>query len=297
MSNESEFDSVDDSSLGNVYNLFTGHSFIEQRAFNIIQIIPETSGIRMLYSSEHKPERLIAVPILCWGLRQDGEIVGLVPWINELTDCTLVNSHLGVTWEGYYYEPTDDIFFEAPAQIVSQLTALARFTQFPSETDSQFTKIETTSEPEDVVVEFNPDRPESSVNDMLSPIDNSVSHTEVLDAVDVDVELDMDELEEIDVVQEIPDLIGTHALLLNNEKNALTLAPIISWVLDDEGELHGMLADEENIDKTPVLPGDDCLYSAASDESFRCYFQRDIAEQIRCRNPETMEAIEKLLGS
>jgi hypothetical protein len=45
------------------------------------------------------------------------------------------------------------------------------------------------------------------------------------------------------------------------------------------------------------VPGDDCLYVASSSENFRCYFQRDIAEQIRVRNPETMAAIEKLLST
>jgi hypothetical protein len=46
----------------------------------------------------------------------------------------------------------------------------------------------------------------------------------------------------------------------------------------------------------PVLPGDDCLFSADEDTDFKCFFQRDIAEQIRIQNPETMEAIEELFN-
>ena len=74
------------------------------------------------------------------------------------------------------------------------------------------------------------------------------------------------------------------------------LTPIVSWVLDDRGSLHGMVSDEDASNLLPVIPGDDCLYTAASNPNFRCFFQRDIVEQIRTHNPETLAAIEQLLS-
>ena len=83
---------------------------------------------------------------------------------------------------------------------------------------------------------------------------------------------------------------------IHKEIRTLILTPVISWALDLEGEMHGMLVDDNAVEKTPVIPGDDCLYYASSNPNFFCYFQRDIADQIRLRNPETIAAIEKLLS-
>lgn len=257
----------------NVVNLFTGKSVIEQHRQSIVHMCPENTGIRMLYASPNNPERLIAVPILCWGLRADGEVVGMVPWINEVVDCTSVEQHLDVSWEGYYIEESDSIFFDAPPVIVAQLATAMRFNSTPMFANN------TASSVDDIPVLAT-----TSTSNIEESVNDNKPTTEI-------------ELEDILVVQEIPDLIGTHALLVNEETQSLMLMPVISWALDDQGALHGMLVDEDTVEKTPVIPGDDCLYVATSNAGFRCFFQRDIAEQIRSRNPETMAAIEKLLAS
>lgn len=274
----------------NVINLFTGKSVAEQYRQSIVQLCPETTGIRMLYASPSNPERLIAVPILCWGLRVDGEVVGMVPWINEVIDCTSVDEHLDVSWEGYYIEETDSIFFDAPPVIVAQLATAMRFNPTPL-LEMQALELKTFD-----VKEF--DAKDTGL------VESVVIHTDCTgtintdpvntDTVNTDAEL---VVEDVLVIQEIPDLIGTHALLVNEETQSLMLMPVISWALDEQGALHGMLVDEDTVEKTPVIPGDDCLYVATSNVNFRCYFQRDIAEQIRSRNPDTLAAIEKLLAS
>lgn len=287
----------------NVINLFTGKSVAEQYRQSIVQMCPETTGIRMLYASPSNPERLIAVPILCWGLRVDGEVVGMVPWINEVIDCTSVDEHLDVSWEGYYFEETDSIFFDAPPVIVAQLATAMRFNPTPL-FEIQTLELKTFGVKETVLKENDVkntystniantdllvnDKPEFAAFATIENIDNTdgANHTRA--------EL---EVEDVLVIQEIPDLIGTHALLVNEETQSLMLMPVISWALDEQGALHGMLVDEDTVEKTPVIPGDDCLYVATSNVNFRCYFQRDIAEQIRSRNPDTLAAIEKLLAS
>lgn len=96
------------------------------------------------------------------------------------------------------------------------------------------------------------------------------------------------------VLLELSDPVGTHAMLMDEENESLTLTAVVSWQLLDTGEVFGMLADESLPHKYPILAKDHCLYRADQNRTFRCYFQRDIAEQIRARDPETLEAIEKM---
>ncbi|HAB55008.1 MAG TPA: hypothetical protein DCE61_01160 [Cellvibrionales bacterium] len=258
-------DSTYSTSNHNVINLFTGQSMDARAQHSIIQICPETSGIKMIYANHHQPDRLISVPILCWGLRSDGKTVGIVPWVGEITDCTRIDEDFDIRWEGYYLQSTGSIFSEPPEAIIAQLATAMRFSNTENAVIHQSTLCSNTDAPEKTVI------------------------------------------------QEIPDLIGTHALVLNIEASSgyscshhskkdfkvhrtLVLTPVVSWALDLEGQMHGMLVDEKAVEKTPVVPGDDCLYYALSNPNFFCYFQRDIADQIRLRNPETIAAIEKLLS-
>ncbi|MDA8962676.1 hypothetical protein N9F42_00865 [Pseudomonadales bacterium] len=260
-------DSTYSASNHNVINLFTGQSIIAPTRHSIIQICPETTGIKMVYANHNQPDRLISVPILCWGLRSDGETVGIVPWVGEITDCTRIDEGFDIRWEGYYLQNTGSIFSEAPEAIVAQLATAMRFSSTATSNNIQ----------------------------------NAAIHKSTL--------CSQTDVPEKAIIQEIPDLIGTHALVLNmdteeddNSKQpykvhrTLVLTPVVSWALDFEGKMHGMLVDENAVEKTPVVPGDDCLYYALSNPNFFCYFQRDIADQIRLRNPETIAAIEKLLS-
>ncbi|MFB1001201.1 MAG: hypothetical protein QMC22_01550 [Pseudomonadales bacterium] len=257
-------DSTCPDSNHNVINLFTGQSIVAPIKHSIIQICPETTGIKMIYANNHQPERLISVAILCWGLRSDGKTVGIVPWVGEITDCTRIHEEYDISWEGYYIQSSGTVFSEPPEAITAQLATAMRF--LPSGHYEN---------------QINAHSPNTLINDKS-------------------------------IIQEIPDLIGTHALVLNIEEakdfhqesdsdtykkcHTLILTPVISWALDLDGNLHGMLIDEAAVEKTPVIPGDDCLYYASSNPNFFCYFQRDIADQIRLRNPETIAAIEKLLS-
>ena len=236
----------------NVINLFTGQTLADYAGARIIRVCAESNGARMLYSTLERPERLVAVPILCWALLEDGSVTGMVPWLDEVLPCEEIEHNFSINWEGYYCSIAEDFFFDPPAEVIAQLSVAARFN-----------------------------------NGLLSTASRPVGGAAAAVA----------EQEDWQIVQEIPDPIGTHALLLNDTSDSLILTSVISWTLDEYGRLHGMLADDACVEKLPVLPGDDCLFCAEDDTSFKCYFQRDIAEQIRTQNPETMEAIEQLFGN
>lgn len=98
-----------------------------------------------------------------------------------------------------------------------------------------------------------------------------------------------------DVLQEIPDSTGTHAMLANPSGGRLMLMEILSWRLLGDGSLHAMLVDEDAVESTPVLPGDACLYRADGHHNFRFYFQHHIANQIKAEDPAALAAISLLL--
>ena len=70
---------------------------------------------------------LIAIPLLCWGMKENGSIVGMVPWLDEVLDCESVEHNFRVQWEGYYCPKTEEIFFNPPAEIAAMVTASAKF--------------------------------------------------------------------------------------------------------------------------------------------------------------------------
>lgn len=100
-----------------------------------------------------------------------------------------------------------------------------------------------------------------------------------------------------DVVQELPDTIGTHAVLSSDGFKSITLKEVVSWRLLHNGEVLGMLIDDEKVVSTPVLPGDECLYHAKDEETFRYFFQHHIANKIKAKDPEALAAISMLVES
>ena len=56
-----------------------------------------------------------------------------------------------------------------------------------------------------------------------------------------------------------------------------------------------MLADDEKVLSTPILPGDDCLYPAEENRNFKYFFQHHIANKIKAKDPEAIAAISLLV--
>ena len=226
--------STDGDNRDNVVDLFTGKLYSQRHRHRIIRLAPEMDGLEMVYSNEAHPEKLFSLKILCWALRADGEVVGMVPWLNRLVPCTEIQDPLNGLWEGYYDPGIDEVFFDAPIHKVVELESAAEY-------------------------------------------------------------YEMDCEEEGEIVQEIPDAIGTHAVLSNDGFRSLLLKEVISWRLHADGTISGTLIDEDKIVETPVLPGDSSLYAAEEDSAFRYFFQHHIANKIKARDPEAMAAISLLV--
>ncbi|WP_041522626.1 hypothetical protein [Gilvimarinus agarilyticus] len=218
----------------NVVDFFSGKSFSELHDQRFIRLSAELDGLEMLYSNESNPDKLFSLKVLCWGLRANGEVVGLVPWLNDIVACTDVIDPLNGQWEGYYDAGIDEVFFDAPMHKIIELETAAEYYELECENDD-------------------------------------------------------------DVVQELPDTIGTHAVLANQANHQLTLVEVVSWRLLHDGSIYGMLTDADKVSSTPVLPGDDCLYPAQKHIEFRYFFQHQIANKIKAEDPEALAAISMLV--
>ena len=217
----------------NVIDLFSGKSLSTLNDERIIRLSPELDGLEMLYSNDASDGRLFSLQVLCWGLRANGEVVGLVPWLNELVACTEICDPLNGRWEGYYDPGIDEVFDDAPIHKIVELETAAEYYDYQCET---------------------PD----------------------------------------DVIQEVPDTIGTHAIMSDDGFQSLVLTEVISWRLHHNGKILGMLVDESRVQSTPVLPGDECLYNAQDNPKFKYYFQHHIANKIKAQDPEAIAAISLL---
>lgn len=222
-----------DHQLDNVIDIFTRKPLSELSNNKLIRIAPELDGLEMLYSNSENPEKLFSVKVLAWGLRLRGEVVGLVPWLDELVACDEINDPLNGQWQGYYDQGVDELFFAAPLHKVVELETAADYYEYQCDSGRE-------------------------------------------------------------IIQEVPDSIGTHAVLSADGFHSITLKEVISWRLLQDGTMEAMLIDEDKVVNTPVLPGDSCLCAADKSQDFRYFFQHHIANQLKSQDPEAIAAISLL---
>jgi hypothetical protein len=222
-----------DPTMDNVIDFFTRKPLSELSDNKLIRIAPELDGLEMLYSNAENPDKLFSVRVLAWGLRSNGEVVGLVPWLDELVACDEINDPLNGQWQGYYDQGVDELFFTAPLHKVVELETAADYYEYQCQSEQ-------------------------------------------------------------DIIQEMPDTIGTHAVLSEDGFKSITLKEVISWRLLNNGKVEAMLIDESKMISTPVLPGDECLYVADKNKDFRYFFQHHIANKLKSKDPEAIAAISLL---
>lgn len=225
-----------DHTTSNVVDIFTGKPMKTREEERFIRLAPELDGLEMLYSNRSSGDDLYSLKILCWGLKKNGEVVGLVPWLNKLVACPDIQDPLDGHFEGYYDPGIEEIFFEAPIHKVVELETSAEYYEY-----------------------------------------NGFAADEIM--------------------QEVPDTIGTHAVLMDEEKQNLILSEVVSWRLYGDGALRGTLIDHDRVHNTPVLPGDACLYTTDEAGDFRYFFQHSIANKIKQEDPEALAAIAALVES
>ena len=226
--------STDGHNRDNVVDLFTGRKFSDTHNKRFIRLSPELDGLELLYSNDSSEDTLFSLKLLFWGLRANGDVVGLVPWMGGIVAAPDIQDPLNGHFEGYLNPHLDEIFDEVPIHKVLELETSAEYYDYESESSE-------------------------------------------------------------DILQELPDTIGTHAVLSSNGFQTITLTEVVSWRLYGDGTISGMLAAPDKVESTPVLPGDDCLYRAESRDSFRYFFQHQIANRLKSQDPEAIAAISTLM--
>ncbi|WP_346797705.1 hypothetical protein R5M92_02885 [Halomonas sp. Bachu 37] len=196
----------------------------------LVRLAPELDGLEMVYHLASNPESYYGMPILAWGLREDGEIFGLVPWMESLTPCDQLNSHENGCFIGYRDPETEEIFEQPPEHKYVELTSAAEY-------------------------------------------------------------FDYEESQEVTLIQQLPDTLGTHALCMNHPEEPWHIKPVHGWRLFSNGSIEALLADETQATMSPVLLGDSCLYCGHSKHRTLYFFQRHIANLILEEDPSTLEAL------
>ena len=110
----------------NVIDLFTGRP-INDKPPRIIRIAPELNGMEMLYSNDTAHDKLFSIKLAAWGLREDGEIFGLVPWLDGIVPCHEICDPLNGQFEGYRDPMIDDIFYVPPVHKALELESAAEY--------------------------------------------------------------------------------------------------------------------------------------------------------------------------
>lgn len=205
----------------------------QRRQSPIIRLSPEYDGIELLYANDRHPDKLFSLKVLAWALRDNGEVVAMVPWLDRLMAAPDMGDPLNGRWEGYRFAESDYMFTDAPEYKECELRAAAEFFGVAG------------------------DGPRA---------------------------------------QEIPDLIGTHAVFSEDEFRTLSLVEVVSWRLGANGHVDALVADREHVTRTPVLPGDSSLVSANDQPFFHYFFQHGMANRIKERDPEALAAL-AVLGS
>lgn len=112
----------------------------QQARRRLIRLAPELDGLEMVYRLSSSPDTLYGMPLLGWGLREDGEVVGLVPWMEALTPCHLLEDPEHGSFVGYRDPETGELFDSAPEHKVMELEHAAAY--FDYEDTEQVTLIQ-----------------------------------------------------------------------------------------------------------------------------------------------------------
>ena len=102
----------------------------------LVRLAPELDGLEMVYHLAASPDTYYGLPILAWGLRgEDGNVVGLVPWMESLAACHELDSHESGFFVGYRDPETDEIFELPPDHKYDELSAAASYFEYEASSD------------------------------------------------------------------------------------------------------------------------------------------------------------------
>lgn len=93
----------------------------------LVRLSPELDGLEMVYSLASEPDALFGMPLLAWGLREDGEVVGLVPWMETLTPCHQLDDLEHGCFVGYRDPETEELLVSPPPHKACELEQAAAY--------------------------------------------------------------------------------------------------------------------------------------------------------------------------
>lgn len=93
----------------------------------LIRLSPELDGLEMVYRLASEPDAYYGMPIMAWGLREDGEVVGLVPWMEALTPCHQLDDLEHGCFVGYRDPETEELLETAPPHKALELEHAAAY--------------------------------------------------------------------------------------------------------------------------------------------------------------------------
>ncbi|WP_136249124.1 hypothetical protein [Halomonas borealis] len=99
----------------------------QQARKRLIRLAPELDGLEMVYQLPDEPDAYYGMPLLAWGLREDGDIVGLVPWMERLTPCQALDDPAQGHFVGYRDPETEELFEQPPEHKVLELEQAAAY--------------------------------------------------------------------------------------------------------------------------------------------------------------------------
>jgi hypothetical protein len=101
----------------------------------LIRLSPELDGLEMVYRLASDPDSFYGMPILAWGLREDGEVVGLVPWMEALTPCHHIDDSEHGSFVGYRDPETEELMETAPPHKAYELEHAAAYFDYEETRD------------------------------------------------------------------------------------------------------------------------------------------------------------------
>ncbi|ALM51819.1 hypothetical protein [Halomonas huangheensis] len=116
----------------------------QQARRRFVRLSPELDSLEMVYCLASDPDTLYGMPILAWGLRENGDIVGLVPWMESLTPCEQLNDPDYGHFVGYRDPETEELLDGPPEHKEMELHHAAAY--FEYEDTAETTLIQTLPE-------------------------------------------------------------------------------------------------------------------------------------------------------
>lgn len=101
----------------------------------LIRLSPELDGLEMVYSLASDPDSLFGMPVLAWGLREGGDVVGLVPWMESLSPCDQLDDTEHGCFIGYRDPETEELLEEPPLHKICELEQAAAYFDYEDTSD------------------------------------------------------------------------------------------------------------------------------------------------------------------